>query len=695
MDSHIKSPESRDWITRATIKFFRYRTLIRRRWWILLLTISVGLAYEGWKLMNRPERYESTGKLMVGGQIAIPDSQQYKEDTDYYYGTQIELLQNPEVHEMARRRVAVESPELSGEVSIEADLIPRTSVFKIVGTGGNPLYTQRFVEAIMESFIQFKNEQRYQTSSTQMVQITEQLSKLADEQKKSEQELKAFVEKNNMAFWEEQGRTSASFLADLKAQQAALTTELNKLQTLGADALLSGPGGTSVPVRAAQPVGDDGDAISPGIPTASGSAVQYASLKQQLVAKQAELAERSRVWRPSHPGIMMIKDEIEGIERMISTVQDLTKESVESRIAAIKSELLALEEDISSWQQKVLEASRLNAEYERLKSQVVRVDSRYEKLLESINQIDVSQEITRDPLMISQHASDATRVAPQAVKNLAVGGTLGLIVGLGLLFLLDRSDDRISSSTEMIESFSEPILGQIPDVGSSRTEAGLPLLGPEDQRYTYAESFRSLRSSLVFMPNQGELKTLIITSAIPGEGKSTIASNLSITMALAGARVLLVDADLRRGDIATLFDVDGRFGLSNVLRGEVPWKSAVQSTRHQTLSVIPRGPVTNQSGELVLVPLLEQLLTDFKNSYDLTVFNTSPILATDDTPTLAPNFDGTLMVMRAAFTSARLTRNSLNALYQRQVNVLGLILNCVDTEMPDYYYYRYPKYYAA
>ena len=76
------------------------------------------------------------------------------------------------------------------------------------------------------------------------------------------------------------------------------------------------------------------------------------------------------------------------------------------------------------------------------------------------------------------------------------------------------------------------------------------------------------------------------------------------------------------------------------------------------------------------------------------IFNTAPILATDDTPTLSPHFDGTLMVIRAQFTSARLTKNALNALYQRQVNVLGLILNCVDTEMPDYYYYRYPKYYA-
>jgi Mrp family chromosome partitioning ATPase len=157
-------------------------------------------------------------------------------------------------------------------------------------------------------------------------------------------------------------------------------------------------------------------------------------------------------------------------------------------------------------------------------------------------------------------------------------------------------------------------------------------------------------------------------------------------MANAGARVLLVDADLRRGDIAALFDIDGRQGLSNVLRGEVNWKACIQKGRKECLHIIPRGPTTNQSGELLLLPIVPKLLEEWKAAYDL---------ATDDTPTLAPNFDGTLMVIRASFTSARLTRNALNALYQRQVNVLGLILNCVDTEVPGYYYYQYPKYYTA
>jgi polysaccharide biosynthesis transport protein len=135
--------------------------------------------------------------------------------------------------------------------------------------------------------------------------------------------------------------------------------------------------------------------------------------------------------------------------------------------------------------------------------------------------------------------------------------------------------------------------------------------------------------------------------------------------------------------------------LTNVLRGEARWNDVVRSTKYPTLSIITRGPVTNQSGELLLRPSMLTLLDEFKESFDLTIFNTAPILATDDTPTIAPNFDGSLMVVRAGFTSAHLTKNALDMLYQRQVNVLGLILNAIDAEMPDYQYYRYPKYYAA
>jgi len=344
----------------------------------------------------------------------------------------------------------------------------------------------------------------------------------------------------------------------------------------------------------------------------------------------------------------------------------------------------------------VREASRKDAEYQTLQTEVARSQSELEKLKESVSNTERAQNTSPEPWVIMQKATPAEEVARGTAKHILMGLLGGGITGMVILLLLDRADDRLASATELLENFSEPILGQIPNVADSRVESGLPLLQTEDERYSYAEAFRSLRSSLIFMPNQSELKTILVTSAIPNEGKSTIASNLAITMAAAGARVLLVDADLRRGDIAQLFGMDVRAGLSDILRGTLHWKAAVVKTAsYPTLSIIARGPVTNQSGELLLRPQLLALLEEFKFAFDLTIFNTAPILATDDTSTLAPNFDGALMVIRAQFTPARLTKSALNALYQRQVNVVGLLLNCLDTEVPDYHYYQSSKYYTA
>jgi capsular exopolysaccharide synthesis family protein len=364
-----------------------------------------------------------------------------------------------------------------------------------------------------------------------------------------------------------------------------------------------------------------------------------------------------------------------------------------ARIASIEVWIDTTGKDIEEWTTKAKDANERSSAYSVLDGKVQELRAREVKLNEAIGNLDIRSD--SKILKVLRPASIASPISKNVTKHILMGVLGGLVVGGLILFLLNRTDDRMSSSSELLEHFVEPILGQIPDVSDSRTPQGLRLLYPDDDRYTYAEAFRSLRSSLIFMPNQADLKVLLITSAIPNEGKSTIASNLAVTMANAGGKVLLVDADLRRGDIAQLMNIDGRHGLSNVLRGELPWREAVVDASYPNLRVIPRGPVTNQSSELLLKPEMQNILAEMKLSYDMVIFNTAPILATDDTPTVAPHFDGVLMVVRAQFTSARLTQNALNTLYQRQVNVLGLILNCIDTDTPDYYYYRYPKYYAA
>lgn len=677
----VPVPSPRDWATRFNLKFYRYRNLLKRRWWLLLLTVGLGLAWQGWVVFSQPTTFESTGLLMVSGGIKIDGGQQYREQEEGFYGTQLHLLENAEVQDNARRRVALEAPDLSAcKVKITPTLAPRTSILTVAGQGVNADYTQRFVNAVMEEFLGFKRAKAGDVVNGAMNQFTGELSRLGKERDQREVELQDFIKKNNMAFWEEQGRTSSKYLSDLKTKQANLVTEMQRLQNLNSEQLLT------------RPASADSDGNATGTNDYN---QQYALKSQELIQKKAELAERSKYWKPEHPKFKEMQDDISSLQRLLSTIKDQTKENSAMRVAAIKAEMESLDTSIQDWNQKVMEASTKDAEYQRLKDATTRTNLLYEKLVTNVRELDLNKGMDQTNVQIMQHATPPEQVNPGTLKHLFIGLFFGLLVGGLVLVLMDRADDRFNSSTEVMEQFSESILGQIPDVNSSRTNAGLPLLQEDDERYTFAEAFRSLRSSLLFLPNRTELKSVLITSSIPGEGKSTLASNLAITMALAGTRVLLVDADLRRGDLASLFDLDGRFGLSTILRNEMPWRSVTKTTPYPTLTLIPRGPVTNQSSELLLDSRLIEILSEWKSAFDLVIFNTSPILATDDTASIAPHFDGTLMVIRAQFTSARLVHNSMSALYQRQVKVLGLVLNCIDTEMPDYYYYRYPKYYAA
>ena len=676
----VPLPHRQDLSTRVGIKLFRYKGLIKRYWWILLLCLSVGLAWQGWTLFRTPDRYASSGMLMVTEQNSLPDSAAAHDESDDFYGTQLAIIADPDIKARAEQSVALDFPNLQPcDVSIVPTQDLRTSLFTVDGVGTSGSYTQALVQAVMEETIKFKNEKLAGVNNTAENSYGEELTRLGKDRDTREQELQDFIKANKMADWEDQGSTAARFIADLKTRQANLQTELDRLQTLSDKELLTQP----------EPTTDEQGKAEPNI-----YSQQYLELSQELAEKKAEYDARALVWKPAHPRLIALGEDIKQINAKLATIEQENNDASKVRIGAIQTELQVLDKSIAEWTNKAIAAGDKDAEYQRLKDAVNRTSTSYDKLLSSINSIDISKS---SPGMISimKIASPPEHVDPGTLHHLLIGLLLGLSLGVIILAVMDRADDRFASSTEVMEHFTEPIMGQIPNVEGTRTQDGLPLLGGEDDRYAFAESFRSLRSSLLFMPNQKQIKSLLVTSAIPSEGKSTIASNLAITMALAGTRVLLVDADLRRGDLATLFNVDGRFGLSTILRDEMPWRSVAKITPYQTLTLIPRGPVTNQSSELLLVPRFDTLMKEWKENFDLVLFNTSAILATDDTASIAPNFDGALMVIRAGFTSARLVRNSLNAMYQRQVNVLGLILNSVDTEMPDYYYYRYPKYYAA
>ena len=212
----------------------------------------------------------------------------------------------------------------------------------------------------------------------------------------------------------------------------------------------------------------------------------------------------------------------------------------------------------------------------------------------------------------------------------------------------------------------------------------------------FAESNRNLRSSLLYM-SSGERrpKTILVASAVPNEGKSTVAANLARTMAFGGARVLLVDADLRRGTQHQFLELSRAPGLADYLRGACSLGEAIRETSLPNLSLVPSGQVTNDAGELLLNPRMDHLIKTAYSQFDYVVFDSAPVFAADDTPTLSPKMDGILFVVRGSFTRAKFARQALEMLRHRRVNILGIVFNRVNSSSDDYYYYKYSNYDTA
>ena len=308
----------------------------------------------------------------------------------------------------------------------------------------------------------------------------------------------------------------------------------------------------------------------------------------------------------------------------------------------------------------------------------------------------MNKEISPESVTLYQAATDGLPDTTLSKKGLLTAGALGLMLGFAILFMLDRVDDRMNSFTELEELFDEDVLGQIPREKGRKGDI-IPALQANDQRHPFVEAYRNLRSSLLYMTDiEPRPRVLLLTSSVPGDGKSLTATNLAITMAMSGSRVLLVDADLRRGNLHRRLEVKGDQGFSEVFLKGLNWREAVSPTPVNNLWLLPSGAKTQRSSEFFIGAAMDQFLKEAGEAYDYVLIDTVPVMAADDVTSLAPRVDGVIFVVRAEYTSSRVAHTALNMLYQRKAKVLGLVFNSVHARTGDYYYYsRYQDYHQA
>ena len=669
----------------------RYRSLLRRKWWVLVLGALVGLAIQGAMFWSEPPTFASVGRMIVSIKLNIAEGSVYTEELSNFLGTQAALMQSGAVVNRAHARVAAQNPKLRMQsVALRVSVLPKTTIFVLQGTGGDPEYAQAFLQACMEEYIALKKEMRAQTSDTTVAGLTEEVMRLEKDLRKADEDLIEFQSTNSVVLSQDQGNNSAaSYVAALYQRLAAQKSEYQLLQLLTVDQNLDRQQGAS----AAAPLAKGStDQQSPAGREQTDD--NYFKAKQQLLLLQSDQQELGRYLRTNHPKMVAMSEEIARRGQVLKIFRLQSVEALEGKKASLALEIQNVEREVKEWENKMLGIQAKAADYQRLKGNSQRIQALYDRLLATMQTLDINKEVSQEGVTVMEPASRAYRDQSQLSKKMTLGGAVGLALAVALLLFIDRLDDRMVSFTELKEAFEEEVLGQIPREKSRGPKRQVALITTTDERHSFVEAYRNLRSTLLYMAEAAERpKILLVTSSVPNEGKSLTACNLAVTMASTGSRVLLVDGDARKGSLHERFQVPAVPGLTEVLGQGVKWEDTVQATKFPNLFLLPQGTFAPNASELFISDATKIFLKDAAAKYDYVILDTVPVMAADDVTSLAPHADGVIFLIRAEFTSARVARAALYSLYQRQVRVLGLVFNSARPAFEDYYYYRYRGYY--
>jgi succinoglycan biosynthesis transport protein ExoP len=464
----------------------------------------------------------------------------------------------------------------------------------------------------------------------------------------------------------------------------------------------------------------DPDAIASSaanLPQELGASQSPSGLLENLRSRQAEIkiqaADLSTQFGPQYPKLVQLNNQLKEIDVQIQN--EMKKITVKIRgqyLTALQRENM-LHAALDKQKQEANKLNESAIEYNLLKRDAETYRTLYEGLLQKLKEAGVSAGLKSNNFRIVDSARPPTGpIEPNIPRNLLFAFVLGSATGVGLAFLLEGLDNtiRTTEQAQMVSGLAS--LGMIPLGSKSAREGPNPkrlviasskeaveLVTQVRPQSQMAESYRALRTSLLLSNLGSPPKVIMVTSALPQEGKTTTSINCAVVLAQKGVRVLLIDADLRRPSIHKTLGMGPRSGLSNVLTGSTTLEQAItRTTVLPNLYVLPAGTPPPNPAELLASSNMRNVLGQLAKEYDHIVLDTPPSLSVTDAVVLSPCADAVVLVIRSGQTTKQTLRRSRDLLAQVNAKVVGVLLNAVDLSSPDYYYYyeyqsKYSRYY--
>jgi succinoglycan biosynthesis transport protein ExoP len=716
------------------------RVLLKRKWTVLACLITVFSVVAIASLKMTPV-YEASGSIAINK----PDSSlgNFNNSTtfniDYYdptdLETEVKILQSDLLALQVVKDLGLDRrPEFGGKAAppsssldlapdpLQADpsrtsallgnfrgnlkvtLAPNTKIIEVHYTSPDPQLAANVVNKLMEDYTENNFKSRFDSTMQAEDWLKNQLVDLQMKVESSQQKLVQYQKEHEILGIDEKQNITTAKLDELnKALTAAESERMDKESVYRL--VESGDADTVASAVSAL------DAAGAGTQSAS-------SLLESLRSKEADLkiqaAQLNTQFGPSYPKLAQLNSQLKEVDAQILLETKKVAAKVRGQyMAALQRENL-LHDALEKQKQEENKLNESAIDYSILKRDLDSYRQLYEGLMEKMKEAGVSAGLKSNNFRIVDVARVPTGpIEPNIPRYLAFAFILGLTSGVGLAFLQEGLDNTVRTSEQAQMISGLPALGMIPLPARTAREGANPkrlmiatsskeaveMVAQVRPHSQMAESYRALRTSLLLTNLGAPPKVIMVTSALPQEGKTTTSMNTALVLAQKGVRVLLIDADLRRPSIHKILGWGPRSGLSNVLTGSATLQQTIQpSSILLNLSILPAGTPPPNPAELLASTNMRDVLEELRGQYDHIVVDTPPTLSVTDAVVLSPRADAIVLVIRSGQTTKQALRRSRDILTQVNAKVSGVLLNAVDLSSPDYYYYyeyqsKYSRYY--